>query len=57
MWADIALENREPLLALIDSQKQELAALRQALAASDGDALYRRFAAAAAARRRWEEEE
>ena len=57
MWADIALENREPLLALIDSQQQELAALRQALAASDGDALYRRFAAAAAARRRWEEEE
>lgn len=57
MWADIALENREPLLALIDSQQQELAALRQALAASDGDALYRRFAAAAAARRRWDEEE
>ena len=50
MWRDIALANREELLAAIDSFGEHLAALREAIAAADAAALENTFAAARTAR-------
>ena len=54
MWADIALANRENLLALLDGQQQQLARLRECLAQEDGAGLWEMFAEASTARREWE---
>lgn len=54
MWADIALANRENLLALLDGQQQQLARLRECLAQEDGAGLREMFAEASTARREWE---
>jgi 3-phosphoshikimate 1-carboxyvinyltransferase len=50
MWRDIALANAPALLAAIDEFAAELAALREAVARGDGDALEDTFRAANAAR-------
>ena len=54
MWADIALANRENLLALLDGQQQQLARLRECLVQEDGAGLREMFAEASTARREWE---
>ncbi|WP_245636540.1 prephenate dehydrogenase [Eikenella longinqua] len=54
MWADIALANRENLLALLAGQERQLAQLRECLAREDGAGLREMFAEASAARREWE---
>lgn len=50
MWRDIALANREALLAALDDFSGHLARLRAAIAGGDGDALEQTFRAAKAAR-------
>lgn len=52
LWRGICLANREPLLAALDRFEAVLADLRRALAAGDGPALERTFAAARALRDR-----
>jgi prephenate dehydrogenase len=54
MWRDIALANRDALLAEIDRYAVELAHARALLAARDGAELEAMFARASAARRAWE---
>ncbi len=54
MWRDIALANRDALLAEIDAYADALAAARQLVSAGDGDALAEMFAQASTARRAWE---
>ncbi len=54
MWTDIALANRENLLALLDGQQRQLAQLRECLEREDAAGLREMFAAASAARREWE---
>ncbi len=53
MWRDIALCNSQSLLGKIDALQNELAVLRQALEAGDGDRLLKEFEAARDARDRW----
>ena len=54
MWRDIALANRDALLAEIDRYARALARARALIAAGDGDGLHALFAQASAARRAWE---
>jgi prephenate dehydrogenase len=53
MWRDICLANRDALLVEVDRYRDELAALRVALAAGDGARLEEVFAVARSARRAW----
>lgn len=53
MWRDIALANREALLAEIDAYGDQLAQVRKWVAASDGEALETLFADARDARDAW----
>jgi prephenate dehydrogenase len=53
MWRDIALANREALLAELDAYLGALGSLRQAVERSDADALLTIFARARAARVHW----
>ncbi len=53
MWRDIALCNREALLAQIDALQAELAGMRQALTEKNGERLLQEFAAAKSARDEW----
>jgi len=50
MWHDICLANREALVAVMDRFLDDLARLREAVAAGDGDFLRETFARAKAAR-------
>ena len=53
MWRDIALANRDALLADIDAYQQRLAELTQRLRQADGAELERIFIAARSARNAW----
>jgi prephenate dehydrogenase len=53
MWRDIALANREALLAELDAYLASLQALRQAVDAGDADALLKMFSRARNARENW----
>lgn len=53
MWRDISLANREAILAMIDRFDRELALLRQAVDAADGEALKSTFGRAKMARDRF----
>jgi prephenate dehydrogenase len=53
MWRDIALANREALLAELDAYQAALHALREALAAGAGDSLLNMFSRARNARENW----
>ena len=53
MWRDIALANREALLADLDAYGMRLAQLSASLRASDGEALARLFETARDARNAW----
>lgn len=53
MWRDIALGNREALLAELEGFRRLLDLVQARLAAGDGPALERLFEEASAARRRW----
>ena len=53
MWRDIALANREAVLAELDAYLAALQALRQAVDAEDADALLKMFTRARAARENW----
>ena len=55
MWCDIALANRDALLADLDAYRERLAALHAWIAAGDGEALQAMFAKASAARSAWRE--
>ncbi len=55
MWRDIAIANRDALLADLDDYGARLAALRDRVAAADRDALEALFARAAAVRGAWRE--
>jgi prephenate dehydrogenase len=54
MWRDIALANRQALLAEIDGYGDALKAARALIAAGDGAAIAAMFAEASTARRAWE---
>ena len=54
MWRDIALANRDALLAEIDGYADALSAARALIAEGDGEALAALFGEAARARRAWE---
>lgn len=54
MWRDIALANREALLAEIDGYADALAAARALISEGDGDAIAELFQQASNARRAWE---
>jgi len=53
MWRDIALANREAVLAELDAYLASLQALRSAVSADDADALLAIFSRARAAREHW----
>jgi prephenate dehydrogenase len=53
MWRDIALANRDALLAELDAYRDALQALRTAVAEADADALLKLFSRARAARENW----
>ena len=53
MWRDIALANREAVLAELDAYIAVLQALRQAVDAEDADALLKMFSRARNARENW----
>jgi prephenate dehydrogenase len=53
MWRDICLANREALIRQIDAYQEELTALRQMLASSNGKELENAFSRARHARKRW----
>ena len=53
MWRDIALANREAVLAELDAYLSALQALRQSVAGGDADALLEMFSRARAARENW----
>jgi prephenate dehydrogenase len=52
MWVDVFLDNRGPLLSLLDAYRDELARLRAAIAAGDGAAIAGLIDVARAARAR-----
>jgi len=54
MWRDIALANRDALLAEIDGYGDALRAVRAMIAEGDGEALAALFGEASTARRAWE---
>ncbi len=54
MWRDIALANRDALLAEIDCYGDALRAARALIAEGDGEALAALFGEASRARRAWE---
>lgn len=53
IWADICMANRHSLLALLNGQQQQLAALTAMLEAGDAAELYRYFDRAKQARDQW----
>jgi prephenate dehydrogenase len=53
MWRDIALCNKQALMGKIDALQHELAVLREALEAGDGERLLHEFEAAKHARDAW----
>ena len=53
MWRDIALANRDAVVAELDAYLDALQTLRQAVDAEDGDALLKIFSRARAAREHW----
>lgn len=53
MWRDIALANRQALIAKLDALQEELAGLRRMLDAGDGESLLLEFSDAKAARDAW----
>ena len=53
MWRDIALANREAVLAELDAYLAALQTLRQAVDAEDADALLKMFSRARNARENW----
>jgi prephenate dehydrogenase len=53
MWRDIALANRQALLAKLDALEAELGLMRTAIEAGDGQGLLDVFEAAKSARDRW----
>jgi prephenate dehydrogenase len=53
MWRDIALNNRQSMLEMLDSFQAELSRLQNALADGDGERLLDAFAAAKSARDAW----
>lgn len=53
MWRDIALNNRDALVAQIDSLQLELSDVREALLTGDADWLMKEFTAAKQAREKW----
>ena len=53
MWRDIALANREAVLAELDAYVAALQSLRQAVAGEDADALLKLFSRARNARENW----
>jgi prephenate dehydrogenase len=53
MWRDIALANREAVLAELDAYLAALQSLRQAVAGDDADALLKLFSRARNARENW----
>ncbi|MHB1214644.1 MAG: prephenate dehydrogenase [Thiobacillus sp.] len=53
MWRDIALANREALLAELDAYLAALQSLRQAVSGEDADALFTLFSRARNARENW----
>ncbi|HMM47917.1 MAG TPA: prephenate dehydrogenase/arogenate dehydrogenase family protein [Thiobacillaceae bacterium] len=53
MWRDIALANRDALLAELDAYVEALQSLRGTVAQADADALLKRFSRARAARENW----
>ncbi len=53
MWRDVALNNREALLAELDRYTTRIAALRDALAAEDGARLFSLMQRSQTARERW----
>jgi len=53
MWRDIALANREAILAELDAYFAALQTLRQTVANQDADALLEMFSRARAAREHW----
>ena len=53
MWRDIALANRDAVLAELDAYMQALQVVRVAVSAQDAEALSEIFARARAARERW----
>lgn len=53
MWRDIALANRDALLAELDAYVAALQALRQAVAGEDAEGLLKLFSRARAARENW----
>ncbi|NTV94467.1 MAG: prephenate dehydrogenase/arogenate dehydrogenase family protein [Thiobacillus sp.] len=53
MWRDIALANRQALVAELDAYLSRLSAYRDALAAGDADTLMQSFSRASQARSRW----
>lgn len=53
MWRDIALANRDAVVAELDTYLDALQILRQAVDAEDGDALLKIFSRARAAREHW----
>lgn len=57
MWTDIMLENREPLLALLQHQQHQLAYLAECLHQHNSDQLYAYFEGASRAREQWGNEQ
>ncbi|AMS32627.1 prephenate dehydrogenase [Betaproteobacteria bacterium UKL13-2] len=53
MWRDVALNNREALLTELDAYLRRVAAVRDMLQASDGDAIYEIMQRAQRAREHW----
>jgi prephenate dehydrogenase len=53
MWRDIAVANRDALVADLEAYQEEIAALTERLRAADGAALERMFEAARRARSEW----
>ena len=53
MWRDIALANRDAVVAELDAYLDALQTLRQAVDAEDGDALLKIFSRARSAREHW----
>jgi cyclohexadieny/prephenate dehydrogenase len=51
MWRDVFLHNREAVLEVLGKLTDDLAAMRQAIAESDGEALFDRFTRTRAIRR------
>ena len=53
MWADICIENREALLAVLEDYENELEETRAAIESGEGATLKRLFERARAAREKW----